>query len=181
MTLGLKYKLVTLIFGGTRHHLISYTCTSVPDAYSQCTHQFLTPMLSARISSLRAWSAFFKGPFQLWKFYAYTEHTRKKLMCMLRIRISSWRVCTANASVPDPEHYAPGRHQFLMHMLSMFLRDALVPDVYAQCTHQFLTWYAQADLVCSGNALVPNVYAQCTHQFLISMLSARITDSFVSD
>ncbi len=95
MTLGLKYKLVTLIFGGARHHLISdahaerahvqsthnwpvcsgYASvpdayakhvlkglrsvhTLVPDAYAQCTHQFLTRMLSARISSWCARSAF---------------------------------------------------------------------------------------------------------------------------
>jgi len=38
MTLGLKYKLVTLNFKGARHHLISDAhpkhCTSDPDAYT---------------------------------------------------------------------------------------------------------------------------------------------------
>jgi hypothetical protein len=43
VTLGLKYELVTLIFWGIRHHLIS-------DAFAECSHQFL--MLSARISSI---------------------------------------------------------------------------------------------------------------------------------
>jgi hypothetical protein len=39
VTLGLKYKLVTETFGGARHHLIA-------DAHAQCTHQFLTRMIS---------------------------------------------------------------------------------------------------------------------------------------
>jgi hypothetical protein len=57
-------------------------------------------MLSMRISALRVCSACasvpyvhaqhsLKGPFQIWNFYAYAEHTRKKLMHMLRVRISS--------------------------------------------------------------------------------------------
>ncbi len=99
MTLGLKYKLITLTFGGARQHLICWcqhwAFTSVPDAYAQCSHQFLTCTLSARISSLCAWSACFWGPFQIWNFYAYAEHTCKKLMCMLRVRISSWWICSA--------------------------------------------------------------------------------------
>jgi hypothetical protein len=44
VTFGLKDKLVTLIFGGARHHLIS-------DAQAERAHQFLTRPLSARISS----------------------------------------------------------------------------------------------------------------------------------
>jgi hypothetical protein len=44
VTLWLKYKLVTLTFGGARHHLIS-------DAHAQHAHQFLARTLSARISS----------------------------------------------------------------------------------------------------------------------------------
>jgi hypothetical protein len=43
-TLGLKCKLVILIFGETRHQLMS-------EAYAQRKHQFLTRTLSARISS----------------------------------------------------------------------------------------------------------------------------------
>jgi hypothetical protein len=39
VTLGLKYKLVTLTFGGARHNLIS-------DAQAQCMHQFLSRMIS---------------------------------------------------------------------------------------------------------------------------------------
>jgi hypothetical protein len=56
-TLGLKYKLVILILVGARHHLISDAHAehmhSVPDAYTQCTHQFLTRTLSECIRSLR--------------------------------------------------------------------------------------------------------------------------------
>jgi hypothetical protein len=115
---------------------------SVPDALVQCTHQFLTRTFSACISSWRARSVYasvpyayaqhvLKVPFQIWIFYAYAEHTRKKLMRMLRIRISSWRVCSANPPVPDA--YAQGMHQFPTGMLSMFWRDC------AQCTHKFLT------------------------------------------
>ncbi len=80
-------------------------CASVPDAYAEHTHQFLKRMLSM------VW----RDLFQIWNFYAYAEHTRKKLMRMLGVRISSWLVCSANASVPDP--YAQGTHQFLMRML----------------------------------------------------------------
>ncbi len=57
--------------------------------------------LSVRISSLCACSACFEGPFQIWNFYAYAEHTHKKLMRMLRLCISSWPVCSVYASVPD--------------------------------------------------------------------------------
>ncbi len=32
---------------------------------------------------------------------AHADHTRKELMRMLSMRISSWRVCSGYASVPD--------------------------------------------------------------------------------
>ncbi len=146
MTLGLKYKLVTLSFGGARHHLI-YA------AHAEPRHT-----LSASISSLRAWSTCFERPFQIWNFntyaehtrkfltrtrqflthmvcmfehpcqiwnfYTYAEHTHKALMRMLRVSISSWCVCSGNAPVPEP--YAQGKQQSLMHMLSIFLRYALL-------------------------------------------------------
>ncbi len=89
MTLGLKYKPVTLIYGRARHHLISDAHALVPDTYSQCTHQFLTRTLRASISSYAHDQHVLKGPFQIRNFYAYAEHTRKKLMRMLRVRISS--------------------------------------------------------------------------------------------
>ncbi len=56
VTLGLKYKLVTLTYGEARHHLIS-------DAHAKRVRQEL----------MRA---------KIWNFYPYAEHTRKKLMRM---------------------------------------------------------------------------------------------------
>jgi hypothetical protein len=117
-----------------------------------------------------------KEPFQTWNFYAYDEHTRKKLMRMLRVRISSWLVCSANASVPDP--YAQGMHPFLMSMLRIFWRDfdmrTLVPDAYALCMHQFLTLMLSVRIIswrtCSVQASVSEVHAKCTHQFCMRML-----------
>ncbi len=77
-----------------------------------CTeYQFLTHMLSM----------FSRDLFKFFNFYAYAEHTREKLMRMLMVSISSWCICSANASIPDP--YAQGTHQFLMRMLSMFGKD----------------------------------------------------------
>jgi hypothetical protein len=109
------------------HHLISYPhaehtqkfllskCSvhaEVPDAYAQCTHQFLTHMLSgqctqkflkhmlsARISSLRICSACFEGNF--------ARCTHKYL-----IR----KICLVHAEVPDA--YAQCTHKFLMLMLT---------------------------------------------------------------
>jgi hypothetical protein len=82
--MGLKYKPVTLI----------------SDAHSQ-------PALSSRrVLSVHASVPYehdqhvFKGPIQIRKFYAYAQHTRKKLIRMLRY-----------ASVP--EAYAQQMHQFL--------------------------------------------------------------------
>jgi hypothetical protein len=46
VNLGLKFKIVTLTIWGAMQHLIS-------DAHNQHVQQFLTRMLSARISSLR--------------------------------------------------------------------------------------------------------------------------------
>ncbi len=71
---------------------------SIPDAHAQCTHQFLTHTLSARINSWHTRSVHasvpyahdervLKGPFQICNFYSYAEHTQKKLMHMLRVRI----------------------------------------------------------------------------------------------
>jgi len=102
-----------------------------------------------------------KGPLQIWNFYAYAEHTPKKLMCMLGVRISSWPLCSGYASVPY--QYAQGTHHILMRMLSMFWRDC------ALCTH-YSSWR-----VCSVPAPVPDSYAQRTHQFLMCMLSIRIS------
>jgi hypothetical protein len=56
---------------------------------------------------------------------------RKELMRMLNMRISSCRICSGYASVPDA--YA----QLVLKGLRSV--HVLVPDAYAQCTHQFLT------------------------------------------
>ena len=56
---------------------------------------------------------------------------RQGLTRMLSMRTSSLRVCSACAPVPDA---------YAQHVLKG-LRSVhvLVPDTYAQCTHQFLT------------------------------------------
>jgi hypothetical protein len=82
------------------------------------TRKELMRMLSMRISALRICSACasvpyvhaqhaLKGPFQIWNFYAYAEHTHK---C----------VCSGYASVPDS--YAQRTHQFLTRMLSVRIK-----------------------------------------------------------
>ncbi len=130
MTLGLKYKLGTLTFGVARHHLIS-------DAHNERAHQFLMRRLSARISSLRTWSAYFEGPSQIWNFYAYAEHRCKKLMHMLMVCISFWCVCLANASVPDP--YAQGKHQLMIVCSACFEGTALLKIRLSTCVRNFAT------------------------------------------
>ncbi len=73
-----------------------------------------------------------------------------------QLGISSWRVGSVHASVPDP--YAQGMHQFLMRMLSMFEGTALCARISTWC-------------VCSVQATVPDSYALCMHQFLTCTLS----------
>ncbi len=101
VTLGLKCKLVPFNFEGTRHHCISSwrvhsVHESVPDAHAQCTHQFLTRMLSM------SWRPFLNLEF---------------FTLMLSIRIGNWCVCSVYASVPD--WYAQCTHQFLTSMLKV--------------------------------------------------------------
>jgi hypothetical protein len=137
-------------------HISSWRIYSVhasdPDAHDQNTHHASVPYVHAQHA--------LKGPFQIWNFYAYAEHASKKLMRMLRVRISSWLVCSATASVPDP--YTQGKHQFLVHMISIFEGSAF-------CAH-ISTWRT-----CLVHAPVPDLYAQRTHQFLTRMLSVRIS------
>ncbi len=62
---------------------------------------------------------------------AHAEHTCKELMRMLSMRISSWYECSGYASVPVA---------YAKHVLKgLGSVHVLVPDAYAQCTHQFLT------------------------------------------
>jgi hypothetical protein len=125
VSLGLKYKLVTLKFGGAGYHLIS-------DAYAERAHQFLVCTLSALISSWRARSVHASVP------CAHAQYISKRdifklgiFMLMLSIRVRNWCNCSGYASVPDPN--AQGTHLFLMRMLSMIWRDC------PQCTLYILT------------------------------------------
>jgi hypothetical protein len=69
--------------------------------------------------------------FSFWPAYWASEHTHKELMRMLRVRISSWCVCSACF-----------KGTALCTCISTWCVcsvHAPVPDSYAQCTHQFLT------------------------------------------
>jgi hypothetical protein len=82
---GLKYKLVTLIFEGARHQFLTHTL-------SACISSWRTRSVQAPVPKAVPYAHdqhVLKGPFQIWNFYAYDEHTRKKLILMLRVRISS--------------------------------------------------------------------------------------------
>jgi hypothetical protein len=115
-----------------RNWCICSACASVPDASAHHALQFLACMLSMVCRDL----------FQIWNFYACAEHTRKKLVRMLSIRVSSWCVCSA-----------------------FFEGNALcAPDAYAQCTHQFLTRMLSVRIsswrACSVYASIPYAHAE---------------------
>ncbi len=59
-----------------------------------------------------------QGHFEIWNFYAYAERTRKELGRTLSMRISSLRTCSVHASVPDL--YAQCMHQFLIRIIDLF-------------------------------------------------------------
>jgi hypothetical protein len=91
MTLGLKYKLVTLNLDGTRHHLIF-------DEHAELTHQFLTRMLSM------LWRPFFKLSIRRRNWCVcsgYASVPDPSAQCthqfrtrMLGVSISHWCVCS---------------------------------------------------------------------------------------
>jgi hypothetical protein len=85
--------------------------TLVPGTYAQCTHQFLTCMLSARISSLRSCCGYTKWTFKNAKM--------GMLMRMLSMHVRYWCVWSGCASVPNTH-----THQFLTLMLSV----RIMPD-----------------------------------------------------
>jgi hypothetical protein len=71
-------------------HKAPYACASVPDAYAQCMHEFLTHMLSACMSSLSECSVQASVPYEHaegiqnehlknGKTDAPAEHARKEL------------------------------------------------------------------------------------------------------
>ncbi len=107
--------------------------------------------LSACISSLRAWSAWFEGTFSNLEFFT--------------LMLSLWPVCSGYVSVPDA---------YAQHVLKG-LRSVheLVPEPYSQCTHLFLTRILCTGIISwregSAYTLVPDVHAKCTHQFLTRM------------
>ncbi len=76
------------------------------DAYAQHAHQFLTRMLSTRISPWRVCSAWYEGPFKIrfflrvcWAYASgtetYAQQAHQFLTRMLRVRISPWCACSA--------------------------------------------------------------------------------------
>ncbi len=75
----------------------SWHLCSAPDAYAQCTHQFLTCML--RVYKMNIWKM---------ENWCACWACVKELMCL------AYSGC---ASVPNA--YAQGAHQFLIHMLSV--------------------------------------------------------------
>jgi hypothetical protein len=118
-------------------------------------------MVSIRTSSLRVCSAWFGGiSFRFGIF-----------MLVLSIRVRNWCVCSGYASVPDS--YAQRTHQFLTRMLRVRISSWCVCSAFfegnALCA-RISTW-----CICSVHALVPDSYAQHTHQFMTRMLSARIS------
>ncbi len=124
---------------------------SIPDAYAQQAHQFLTRTLSEHLCS-----TCFEGTFLNLEF----------LMLMLSIGVRNWCVCSGYTTVPDT--YAQRIYQFLTHMLRMFWRDLF--KIGALSAH-ISSW-----CVCLVHALVPDAYAQCTHQFLTHMLRVYKTN-----
>jgi hypothetical protein len=129
-----------------RNWCVCSACASVPYGYAQHAHQFLTLMLSM------LWRDLFKfGIFMLmlsirvrnWSVcsgYAsvpdpYAQRTHQFLTRMLKVRISSWCICSAffegnalfasistwrvcSVHAPVPYSYAQRTHQFLTCMLS---------------------------------------------------------------
>ncbi len=143
-------------------HISSWHITSahasVPDAHAHWMHQFITHMLSMFAEQVRNWCI-------CWGFASVSDTT-------LSAHISSWLVCSVCASVHDTyaQHVLKGPFQ-ISYVRS---EHALVPDVYAQCTHQFLTCMLSACIssfrVCSGYASIHDGHALCTYQLFTCML-----------
>jgi hypothetical protein len=133
---------------------------SVPYAYAQYLHQFLTCMLSIFWRDLCKFGIFTLMLSIRERNWCVCSEYALFLTRVLRVYISSWPICTGYASVPDA---------YAQHILKGLCSvHAFVPDAYAQCTHQFLTHMLTY-------ASVPDAHAQCTHQFLMRMLSTYIS------
>jgi hypothetical protein len=112
--------------------------TLVPYAYAQCTHQFLTRMLSLLISSWRACSVHTSVPdvhaqcmhqflMRMLRVYKMNIWKIGKLMHMLSMRIRNWCVCSGCASVPDPYAQHALKGQSMRVRNSIFLIIFKVP------------------------------------------------------
>jgi hypothetical protein len=132
---------------------------SVPDSYAQRTHQFLTRILRVHISSWCLCSAFFEG----------------NALCAC---ISTWRVCSVHAPVPDL--YAQRRHQFLTHMLNAHISSWCACSVQASFPYRHAEGIQNKHLKI-GKLLrmlslrLRNWYAPGMHQFLTGMLRVCIS------
>ncbi len=131
---------------------------SVPDVYIQGTHHFLTRMLS-----------------MVWKdlFNFGAEHTRKKVMRMLRVRISCRRLCSAcfegtfsnficalSAPISSWRECSVHAPQFMTRMLSAHTSSWRVCSVHApQFLTRMLSVRTSSWRVCSVQATVPDAYA----------------------
>jgi hypothetical protein len=92
----------------------------VPDSYAQRTHQFLTRMLSASISSWRACSVHTSILTRMLRVYKMNIWKIGKRMRMLSMCVRNWYTCSGCASVPNA--HAQGAHQFLTRMLSVRIK-----------------------------------------------------------
>ncbi len=142
LTLGLKYKIVSLISREARHQFQTRTLSACISSWrARSVHPFLTCMLSMLWRDLLK-SGIFTLMLSVCSGYAsipdtYAQGTHQFLTRMLRVRISSWRVCSVNpVPVPDP---AQRTHQFLARMLSVHIRSwhaspvqVSVPYVHAE-------------------------------------------------
>jgi hypothetical protein len=155
-----KFGIFTLILSiRTRIWCVCSGYASVHDAYAQRTQQFLTRMLRVRINSSGVYSACFEGT-------------------ALCARISTWRICSVHAPVPDS--YAQCTHQFLMRMLSARISSlhacwgytkwniCKIGKLMRMLSLRIKNWW-----IWSRCAPVPDSYAQRSHQFLAGMLSLR--------
>jgi hypothetical protein len=112
--------------------------TWVHDTYAQSTHQFLTCMLSAYISSWGIYSVHTSVPYTYaegiqndhlknGKTDAHAEHACKELMGMLMVLIGFWHVCSACTSVPDVYSQCVHKSRSMLVRQSIFLVIFKVP------------------------------------------------------
>ncbi len=123
---------------------------SFPDSFAQQKHQFLTRMLRVCISSWCVCSAFFEGD----------------AICA---RISSWRICSVHAPIPDS--YAQRMHQFLSRMLSARISSWRACSVHASIH------YAHAEGIQNEHLKNRKTDAHAEHvrKELMRMLRVRIS------